>query len=70
MNPPTYDEAASGKFLPSAPPMGFQDSQYPIRPTTPLSPFQPAGPQMKTTSANPTQVQVIILQQRNVINQI
>jgi hypothetical protein len=66
--PPTYDEAASGKFLPSAPPMGFQEPQYPIRPTTPLPPFQPAGPQMNTSSANPVQVQVVVVQQRNTID--
>jgi hypothetical protein len=66
-NPPTYEEAASGKFLPSAPPIGFQAPQYPIRPTTPLSPIHPAGLQMNTFSANPTQVQVIVVQQRNTI---
>jgi hypothetical protein len=68
MNPPTYEEAASGKFLPSAPPIGLQEPQYPIRPTIPLSPIHPASPQMNISSANPVQVQVIVVQQRNAIN--
>jgi hypothetical protein len=67
-NPPTYEEAASGKFLPSAPPISCQVPQYPVRPTTPLSLIHPASPQMNTSSANPVQVQVIIVQQRNAIN--